>query len=332
MDLLTQGLTGALLATSAASRERLRAAAVVGFGAGMLADVDVLIRSSTDPLLFLEFHRHFTHALLFIPAGALIAALLFWPFLRQRLGFGRLYLFALLGYAPSGLLDACTSYGTYLWWPFSDARVAWSVISIVDPVFTLGLLIALAVAWRARAARRARYGLLFAAVYLGVGSVQHQRAADAAARLAESRGHAVERALVKPTLGNLLLWRSVYESGGRFHVDAVRVGLAAAPRVFPGGVLDRLHPLDTLASAPAGTRLHDDLRRFDRFSDGHLVRSPRDPAVIGDVRYALLPNALEPLWGILLPDDPSRHAAYVTSRKVTPAIRQAFAAMLFPRE
>jgi len=111
LDLLTQGLLGGVVALSVANKKESRSAAVTGFAAALVADADVLIGASGDPLLNLEFHRHFTHSLIFIPVGALIAALLLWPLLRKRLGFRRIYGYALLGYATSGLLDACTSYG-----------------------------------------------------------------------------------------------------------------------------------------------------------------------------------------------------------------------------
>src|SRR5688500_3522841 len=105
MDLLTHGLVGAALAQSGAPREEARIAAGVGFLAGMLADADTLITSAADPLLVLEYHRHFTHSLLFIPIGGLIAAAVLWPFMRRRLPFARLYVYSLLGYALAGLLD-----------------------------------------------------------------------------------------------------------------------------------------------------------------------------------------------------------------------------------
>jgi hypothetical protein len=48
--------------------------------AALLPDADALVRSSADPLLYAEFHRHFTHSLAFIPVGGAIAAL---PWLLQ---------------------------------------------------------------------------------------------------------------------------------------------------------------------------------------------------------------------------------------------------------
>ena len=127
--------------------------------AGLLADADILIRSSSDSLLTIEYHRHFTHSLVFIPVGAAIAMLLLWPFVRRHLPAGRLYLFCLAGFSMSGVLDAFTSYGTHLFWPFSDERVAFNIISIVDPVFTLILLVTLLAGLRLGHRRVALAGL-----------------------------------------------------------------------------------------------------------------------------------------------------------------------------
>ena len=76
MDILTHGLLGGTLAQSCSKKGETRAATTVGFLAALLADTDALIRSSTDPLLTLEYHRQFTHSLIFIPAGALLVALI----------------------------------------------------------------------------------------------------------------------------------------------------------------------------------------------------------------------------------------------------------------
>ena len=253
MDILTQGLLGAVSAQAGARRDEVRVAAGVGFVAALLADADALIRSSSDPLLYLEYHRHFTHSLFFVPAGALLAAMVLWPLLRHRLAFGRLYLFALLGYALAGFLDVCTSYGTHWLWPLVDERLAFNIISIVDPVFTLILVTALALALRRAAAPAARLGLMVAGAYLLLGVAQHERAAAVAADLAAERGHEVERGLVKPTLGNLVLWRSVYEAAGRFHVDAIRVGVAGT-RIYEGQSVAVLAPGTSASPVPPRSR------------------------------------------------------------------------------
>lgn len=84
MDPLTQGLLGAALPQSASNKRHIVAAGVLGVVSGMAPDLDVLIRSSTDPLLFLEYHRHFTHSLLFIPFGSFLCALVLYPLFAKR--------------------------------------------------------------------------------------------------------------------------------------------------------------------------------------------------------------------------------------------------------
>lgn len=331
MDLLTQGLLGAATAQAAAPPREARIAAAAGLGAGLLADADALIQSAQDPLLVLEYHRHFTHALAFVPVGALAAALLLWPFLRRRLGFARLYLYTLLGYCLAGFLDACTSYGTHLFWPFSQERVAWSIIAIVDPLFSALLAVPLLLGLKRASRAPARVGLALAAAYLGLGLVQHERAEARAAQLAAERGHAPERLLVKPTLGNLVLWRSLYAAEGRVHADGIRVGLGAA-RVYPGESAALLDPARDLAWAPPGSRVQRDVARFVAFSDGLAALHPTRKDFVGDMRYAMLPTSVVPLWGVVVqPGSPEAAPRFVAHRHMDPALRRRFADMLLGR-
>ena len=66
MDPLSQGTVGAAFAQSTANKNNIFKIGVIGFLAGLAPDLDILIKSSTDPILFLEYHRQFTHSLFFI--------------------------------------------------------------------------------------------------------------------------------------------------------------------------------------------------------------------------------------------------------------------------
>ncbi len=147
MDIITQGLLGGAMAQTVAQAPEVRRNMFIGVFAGLAADADVFISSTQDPLLTLEYHRQFTHSLLFIPFGALFVAGILWLILRNKMPFTRIYLVCLLGYCLSGFIDACTSYGTQLLWPLSDQRIAFNIISIVDPLFT-GPLLLLLLVWR----------------------------------------------------------------------------------------------------------------------------------------------------------------------------------------
>lgn len=330
MDILTHGLLGGTLAQSCSRKNETRAATTTGFLAALLADADALIRSDADPLLTLEYHRQFTHSLIFIPVGALLVTLILWPAFKafgRPLAFRRIYLYALLGCATSGLLDACTSYGTHLLWPFTGERIAWSIVPIFDPLFMLILGAALLFGLHRRSTLAARIGLLLAATYLSAGWFQHQRAEEAMRATAALRGHEAAKLTVKPTMGNLLLWRSIYRTDGIYHVDAVRAG--ATVRVYPG---ETARAFDAARDLPALSRdsvLYNDIQRFDFFSDGYLALHPEDPGLLGDVRYAMLPTSTRPLWGIRLDtQNPQAHTPFETSRRMSQEEIGRFTGML----
>lgn len=335
MDPVSQGVLGAVAAGAAARSGEHRRALVAGAASAMMADLDVLIRSQEDPLLSIEYHRHFTHALIFIPVGALVASLLFSLLLRgsSRLPFPRLYAYSFLGYATAGLLDACTSYGTLLLWPFSHARIAWNNISIIDPLFTGPLITLVALHFWRRRRLWSQLALAFAIAYLLLGVLQRNRAASLQEELIAQRGHAdgATKLTVKPSIANLILWRSIYAYEGKFFIDALRVpALAGSASVFPGSAVQRVDVQELLAKLPSGSDLAHDLRRFDHFSDGYLAWHPRHPEVLADIRYATLPDSPLPIWGIEIDfDDPTRHSPMLYFREVSVQDRERLLDMLF---
>jgi inner membrane protein len=314
MDPVSQGVLGAALPSALANKDKLKTIIWVGFLAGMAPDLDVLIQSPTDPILFLEYHRQFTHALAFIPIGALLCALVFHRFARHRLRFRELYLACFLGYATHGLLDACTTYGTQLFWPFSNQRVAWNSVSIIDPLFTLPLLTLMGLTliksnpWYARAA------MIWALSYLAFGALQRDRAESLGQSLAEQRGHIPLRLSAKPGFANLFLWKVVYETDSDFYVDAVRTGLT--PTWFEGEHIRKLNIGADLPWLDPRSQQADDLRRFNWFSMDYLAIDKDDSDHIIDIRYSMLPNEINALWGIRLDRQAgiADHAKYVVNR------------------
>jgi len=310
MDTLTHALLGAATGQVAFGRRLGWRATVIGVVAAELPDLDFFIHSAADPLLNIELHRHFTHSFVFSPVIALLAALpwLFRAaFREQRLG---LLLCGLTGCWSHILLDACTSYGTQFLVPFSRHRFGWDFISIIDPVFTSVLLAGLAASWAANrrqgggapAAHARHRGVWVAlgvgAAYLALGALQKARAHAVQAELARARGHRVERSEAMPTLGNHLVWRSLYLHDGRIHSDRLRVPWLGAVTVREGASLPLVSRHDL---SPEEAARNGPLRSFERFawfSDGWIARSPGDPTVIGDMRYSLSAKAFDPIWGI----------------------------------
>jgi inner membrane protein len=329
MDPLSHAVVGASLAESARDYGRVRAAAFVSAVAAVAPDLDVLVRSSSDPLLYLEYHRTFTHALCFVPLGALLCAALTWPFVRRQLTRWHAYLLSVLGYTSHLLLDACTTYGTQLLWPFSGTRIAWNAIAFIDLLFLGPLLALAAAAYFRRRSSYARFALVWAAAYLAFGAFQNQRAAAAAAALAASRSHVPARLFVTPALFSLLLWKTVYEYDGRYYVDAVRAGRVAAP--IPGESIPRLDIARDFPLLPPTSQQALDVERFRRVSDGWLAVDPQFPDRVIDLRYSLVPNEIAGFWAIAL--DPSaaleEHVDYVSTREAAPQQAMRLLDMLF---
>lgn len=330
MDPVSQAAFGASWAQAGAGCRRLRDGAMLGAVAGMAPDLDTLIQSRTDPLLFLEFHRHFTHALAFVPIGALVCAVVFHRAVRKRLTFAETYTFCLLGYGSHGLLDACTSYGTQLLWPFSSARIAWNVVSVFDPLFTVPVLALVVLAARSARPRYAYAALGWAVAYLAFGYLQMTRAEAAGLAHAAGRGHEPVRLEAKPSLGNLMLWKVIYEHDGRYYVDAVRAG--TRPIVIDGDSIEKLDLDKHFPSLDRDSRQAQDIERFRRVSDDFVAVDAALPDRIVDMRYSMVPNEIAGFWAIVV--DPSRgpdeHVEFITTRENAPEQARRFLALLWP--
>jgi len=328
VDLLSHALIGATTALLVARPQETRVAALAGGAAALLPDADALIRSSSDALLYLEYHRYVTHSLVFIPLGALVVCGALYPLLRRMSTFRRLYLFCVLGVGLAGLTDACTSYGTHLLWPFDPSRTAWNIISVVDPLFTLLLTVPVLLALRRAQPSWSKLGVALGVAYLMLGIVQHQRALGALAAHAADRSLQAERLLVKPSFANLLLWRGIVLTKDRVHVVAIRPGLMGEERIYAGEEAARIDPA-AFEALPPDSRLRRDIERFAFFADRLLCFSPDDPSLLGDARYAMRPDRLRPIWSIRFDvDAPDRPVDLVTDRHLSADDRARFMEMV----
>ena len=327
MDPITQGTVGAAFAQSTANKNNILRIGVIGFLAGLAPDLDVLIRSSNDPILFLEYHRQFSHSLFFIPFGSLIVALLIFPLVKKSMSLKTVYIASFLGYATHGLLDACTSYGTQLFWPFSNERVTWNNISIVDPLFTIPILILVGTAIKTRKRLFSFFAIGWAAFYLSLGFVQYERALSTAIELAHSRGHNAERLTLKPSFGNLILWKSIYQHEEKFYVDAIRTVRSST---WCSGENIRMFDYQYhLPSLDKDSQQRKDIERFRWFSQDYLGFD-KEENLVTDVRYSMIPNQIVPMWGLVIDDqkDINEHAIWRTSRSLDQSQLDLFKEML----
>lgn len=304
------------VAVCIAPRESRRQAAWVGFLAGEFPDLDVFLRSAADPLFGLAMHRHFTHSLLLAPIIGLAMAALVIAWQRWRKSFCDARLLVIAGIAAAlshGLCDVWTSYGTRWYWPFADTRVAWDLISVIDPLFTLPLLIMVPFAVVKRSRKLSALALGWVLAYLSACFFQQQRVLAAASVIASQRVHSAGNLTVKPSFGNIVVWRALYQYDGRAYVLCLRAG---AHVELLGQSDAELVDAKNLPGIPDGSVLAHDIERFAHFSDQWLAWHPQENQVLGDLRYALRPDSIAPLWGISVdPEQPDQHVDFLTFRR-----------------
>ena len=328
MDPLTHGLIGASASASVARKDHLRIAGMLGAAAAMLPDLDVLISNAPDPLLQLEYHRTITHSLTFIPVGALLVTGILWWFLRKRLSFKGTYLYSILGLATAGLTDVITSYGVQLLWPFTATRFSLNLISVFDPLFSLGLVIGLGWALYHKTQQPTRLGIVWMILYLLFGFIQQQKAENTAHNMAQQREHEIQELIVKPTIANQILWSIRYTSDDSLYADGIWMVPFADSKVYKGDSAKLLNWEEDYNSYK-GTTLYRDIQRFDQLSNGVLVRHPDSSQVLGDGRYAMLPTSINPLWGIKIDTTQAgQHIAFETYRDAGPEVRSSFLDMI----
>lgn len=287
MDSLTQIALGSCVAAACVNPPHRRPAALLGIALGTLPDLDVFVDYG-DPVADFTMHRGLSHSLFVLAAvGVALWSVLraWWKPVQES---PRRWLAAiLLALLTHPLLDGHTAYGTQLFWPSTSTPVSWSTLFIIDPLYTLPLLVGM-VAVLVRPASRAAgrwlmAGLVLSTLYLGWSwTAKAMVTANARASL-EAHGLRDARLFVTPTPLNTLLWRVVARTGGGHYEGLDSVVADDGPIEFT------FHPSEDTAlgqasDVPAAARLR-------WFADGFVSASlVGDTLILSDLRMGQHPN------------------------------------------
>lgn len=291
MDNLTHTLTALALSRAGLDRLSPRAGWILALSAN-LADLDA-VSALAGGIAYLDYHRHFTHSLLFVPVAALLSFLAVRLLFRKRLDWRRAGLLALIGAASHPPLDWMNAYGARLLWPFSGEWFQADLFYVVDLWVWLVFLAAFAGPFLSRLvsseigarARPGRGWAIFALSFLllyGFGRhLLHQRAvAMLEARIYQ--GEAPSRVAALPTPANPLRWTGVVETPEFYMLHSINLAGEFDPTL--GQVLHKPAASPPLEAA-RGAGFFQGYLRFARFP--HWRVSPPDGAEGGYLVQAM---------------------------------------------
>ena len=294
MDSLTQIVLGAACGEVALGNKIGNKALLFGAIGGTIPDLDVFIGRLlyANEIDTMAFHRGFMHSIVFaIIAAFFFGILMHWIYNRgKRLNTTTqkdwTWLF-FLSIFTHPILDSFTPYGTQLFLPFSDYRVAFNSISVVDLIYTLPFLICLIITmfFKRNSSKRqlfTRLGLYISSFYMLLTLGNKIYINQVYKKSLKEKGVVYERFQTQPTIFNNLLWYGVAETK-----DDYFIGLYS--------VLDRASGITNWQKLPKNHHLvpidDKDIQTLAWFSNGYYNLIPQEEANTfryNDLRYPLL--------------------------------------------
>jgi inner membrane protein len=223
MDSLSQLVLGASIGVAVMGRRTaIWKAALWGGICGTLPDLDVLV-SFGDAVRDMTYHRAESHSLFFLTLLAPIMAWLASKVHGETALFKRWCLALWLSLVTHPLLDNFTIYGTQLLQPFSEHPYGIGSMFIIDPLYTLPLLLGLIVALARKQFAGLRwnaFALGFSCVYLAwsvlaQAKVERIVRAQLAAQ-GQEKGQVSAKFFATPTPLNTIAWRIVVMEGNGY--------------------------------------------------------------------------------------------------------------------
>lgn len=285
MDSFTQIALGAAVGELVLGRRVGYRAVLWGAVCGGLPDLDVLVPMD-DPVAAFTYHRSWSHSLFVLAfATPVMLAIIRWlhpAHARHRLGWTALIYGV---FATHVLLDCFTIYGTQIFWPLDTTPMTWGSLFIIDPAYTLPLLIGLLAvlvlrkrperAWRINAAM-----LALTTLYIGWSMAAKYHVQDRAERALAEQSLGYERIVTLASPFNTLLWRVVAMDGNGYLVGWYSI-------LSPDASIRFTH-YPSQENLLDGLEDHWPVARLRWFTKGfYRVRQVEDEVVITDLRMGI---------------------------------------------
>lgn len=223
MDSLTQIVLGIATAELGAGKKLQNKTFLYGAALGTIPDLDILVGKFLSDVGGVAIHRGLSHSLLFF---VFLAPVLGWVISKtekDKINFKSASLLAFWCLVTHVLLDVFTSWGTQILWPL-DYRFALKTIFVIDPLYTIPLLISLIFVWKNKDnIIRKKYlirGLVISSSYLLLTCAIKLFAVHKFEKALQNQKLTYQELIVKPTAFNCILWNAnVATSKGYYLAD-----------------------------------------------------------------------------------------------------------------
>lgn len=211
MDSFTQIILGIATAELCAGEKLRRKTFLHGAILGTIPDLDIVVGQFMNPVNGVAIHRGLSHSLLFFIGLSPILGWIISKLEKEKISFknaANMVFWCLLTHV---LLDMFTSWGTQIFWPLPN-RIALKTIFVIDPLYTLPLLVSLIMAWRKPTfSLRKKYvlrGLYISSLYLAITCGLKLYVVHQFEEALKRQNIQYNTLIVKPTAFNCILWNA----------------------------------------------------------------------------------------------------------------------------
>lgn len=313
MDSLTQLALGAAVGEAVLGKKVGYRAALWGGICGIAPDLDVFF-SFGDPVADFTYHRSFSHSLFVLAA---LSPVVVWLILKlhpsRAIHRTRWLWLVFLAFVTHALLDSFTVYGTQIFWPIYKTPMTWSSIFIIDPMYTLpllvGVLCALIVNRRYPVGHRMNaVGLWLSTIYLLWSFGAKLWVEQVALASLSEHNFAYEKLLVTPAPLNTILWRGVAINNERYYEGFYSL--------LDNGTEINWKPYTSTTSLLNSIEAHWPVQRLRWFTKGfYKVERVNDDIVMTDLRMGVEPDYV---FSFKVAEVGNPHAKPVVSKRYPP--------------
>ncbi len=284
---MTQIVLGAAVGNAVLGKKIGNKALLYGAIAGTIPDLDVLFGKFTDTITAIEWHRGFSHSILFcIVMSPLLGGLVNVLERKLNLGWKPWAKLFFLGLLTHSLLDAFTTWGTQLFWPL-DIGIAFNSIFVIDPLYTLPFLMftVVSMCYKRTSKKRQRLnnlGLLLSSCYLLFTVVVKFIVTHKFESALQKQEIVYAKLSTRPSPMNTILWNANIETEDSYLISDFSF-FDTSPITFTA------YPKNREVSAPL--MQYPNVKRLVAISEGWYILEQKDNKwYFNDLRFGLLPQ------------------------------------------